>query len=172
MYLRTALPVSLALLFTACEEQAERAAPATSESTGTLASIEGNLSRAEVRVPSNDEVQALLSLEEQIVQQPNDAAVRRSLGEKAIDRQANIIWTVGKARIQSTARPYSVALNQAELAAQIDASRWAAYVLEWERNQYASDFGSIRGRVPGSTVESKSVTDSTCIVLARTPLSN
>jgi hypothetical protein len=63
-----------------------------------------------------------------------------------------------------------VALRQAEMAATLDASRWAAYLLEWRKTDYATKFGSLKASVPGATVVRKATNDSLCVVLARVPL--
>jgi hypothetical protein len=77
---------------------------------------------------------------------------------------------VGKGRVNPQASLPSVALSQAEMAATLDASRWAAYLLEWQKNDYTTKFGSLQASVPGATIVRKSTNDTLCMVLARVPL--
>ncbi|NUO84154.1 hypothetical protein HUU05_29115 [candidate division KSB1 bacterium] len=158
----------LTFLLCACTERAEQQ-PRAPETSGTLRTSEGAATQAEVRVPTEAEVQALIELQDRIMLQPQEATLRRELGGKAIVASAGVVWSVGRAKIPAAASQ-SVALSQAELVARIDASRWAAYLLEWHKNDYATAFGSVLASVPGGEVVSKVVTDSTCVVLLKTRL--
>ncbi|MGH7450328.1 MAG: hypothetical protein ACRENG_03215 [bacterium] len=123
-----------------------------------------------VRELSEAEADTLLQLEQQIMQQPENEALRRELGRRSIDANSGVIWVVGKGRVNPQASIPSVALSQAEMAATLDANRWAAYLLEWRKTDYATKFGSLQASVPGATVVRKATNDSLCVVLARVPL--
>ncbi len=158
-----------AVLFYACSGDNEQQ-PRKPETSGTLSKSESTATQAEVRAPNDSEVQALLALQERVKLQPQDAALRRELGKKAIDASNALVWTIGRAKIPSTAASPSIAQSQAELAARIDANRWAAYLIAWHKNDYAAAFGTMQTQVPGGEVVSKVVTDSTCVVVMKTGL--
>ncbi|MDZ7344662.1 MAG: hypothetical protein ONA90_09140, partial [candidate division KSB1 bacterium] len=63
----------------------------------------------------------------------------------------------------------NVAQSQAEQAALLDASRWAAYLIEWRKTDYATKFGALQSSVPGVQLVRKALTDSLCIVLVQVP---
>lgn len=151
----------------ACTERTDQQ-PREAETSGALSTTESTATQGELRVPTEAEVQALLALQDRIVQQPQEAALRRELGENAIAVNAGVVWSVGRGKIPAHAASQNVARNQAEMVARIDASRWAAYLLEWRKNDYATAFGSVQAQVPGGEVVSKFVTDSTCVVLLKT----
>ena len=151
----------------ACSESADKQ-PRAPETSGALNTIETTATQAEARVPTEAEAQALLALQERLMQQPQDITLRRELGQKAIDANAGVVWSVGRAKIPATSASPNIAQSQAELAARIDASRWAAYLLAWHKNDYATNFGAIQAQVPGGEAVSKLVTDSTCVVVMKT----
>lgn len=157
----------------ACNNGSQQSQPAPAGSSGSLQIAEATSntdSAATMRVLSESEADSLLQLQQKIMQQPNDIALRRELGRRAIDANAGIIWAVGKGWINPNATTPNVALNQAKLAATLDAARWAAYLLEWQNSDYAADFGKIQARVPGVKVVREAMTDSVCIVLAQVPM--
>lgn len=156
-----------------CQANREKGQPQAADSVGVakISAQAGAVAGGEVvREPSEAEADTLLQLEQQIMQQPENERLRRELGRRAMDINSGVIWTVGKGRVNPQASPPSVALSQAELAATLDASRWAAYLLEWRKTDYATKFGSLQGSVPGATVVRKATNDSLCVVLARVPL--
>ncbi len=161
--------LTLTVLICSCSEHTDKH-PRVPETSGTLSTNEATATQAELRVPTAAEVQALLARQDRIAQQPQDAALRRELGQKALDMNAGVVWSVGRAKLPSTSASSHIAQSQAELAARVDASRWAAYLIEWQRNDYATAFGSVHTNIPGGEVVSKSVTDSTCLVLLKTSL--
>jgi len=159
----------------ACNNGSQQSQPAPAGSSGSL-QIEEATSNADsaaattARVLTESEADSLLQLQQKIMQQPHDMTLRRELGRRAIDANAGIIWAVGKGRINPNATTPNVALNQAKLAATLDAGRWAAYLLEWQQSDYATDFGKIQARIPGVKVVRESMSDSLCIVLAQVPM--
>lgn len=158
----------LTLTLSACQENPR---PPETETSGALAPAEGSQTSAEARVPDEAARQALLALEEKIMQQPDDAALRRELGAQAIDAAAGVIWTIGRGKVPPGESIAAIAQNKAKQAALIDASRWAAYLLEWQKNDYATAFGTLRGEVPNSTIVNETFSDSMCVVLVKTSLS-
>jgi hypothetical protein len=169
-FVLTALLVSSASWM--CQANREAGQPQEADSVGSakISAQAGAASGGVVREPSEGEADTLLQLEQQIMQQPENETLRRELGRRAIDANAGVIWAVGKGRVNPQASSPSVALSQAEMAATLDASRWAAYLLEWQKNDYATKFGSLKASVPGATIVRKSANDSLCVVLARVPL--
>lgn len=161
--------VLLVIALLACSENADKQ-PRPPETSGSLSTSETTQTQAEARVPTPSEAQALLTLQERIMQQPQELALRRELGQKAIDANAGVVWSIGRAKIPSTAASPNIAQSQAELAARIDASRWAAYLLAWHKNDYATNFGAIQAQVPNGDVVSKAFTDSSCVVVMKTSL--
>lgn len=159
----------LAFMLNACTRSANQQ-PRAPETGGAVSASETTETQAEARVPTAAEAQALLALQERIMQQPQEVALRRALGQKAIDANAGVVWSMGRAKISTVAASPNVAQSQAELAARIDASRWAAYLRAWHTSDYAADFGAIQMQVPGGEVVSKTVTDSICVVLLKTSL--
>lgn len=156
-----------------CQANREKGQPRAVDSVGAAKISEqaGTVAGSEVvRELSEAEADTLLQLEQQIMQQPENEALRRELGRRALDVNSGVIWTVGKGRVNPQASTPSVALSQAEMAATLDASRWAAYLLEWQKTDYATKFGSLQASVPGATVVRKATSDSLCVVLARVPL--
>ncbi|MDZ7289775.1 MAG: hypothetical protein ONB44_06895 [candidate division KSB1 bacterium] len=157
----------------ACQSTGERGQPQDAgSSAGTNISEQGGTTTTvePARVPSEAQADSLLQLQQQIMQQPENMALRRELGSRAIDTSAGVVWAVGKGRVNPRASNPSVAASQAELAAVIDASRWAAYLMEWQKTDYATNFGTLQASVPGATVVRKSINDSLCVVLVRVPL--
>ncbi len=163
----------LSLTCWTCQANREKGQPQAADSVGAAKISEQAGAVAGggvVREPSETEADTLLQLEQQIMQQPENEALRRELGRRAIDANSGVIWVVGKGRVNPQASTPSVALSQAEMAATLDASRWAAYLLEWQKTDYATKFGSLQASVPGATVVRKATNDSLCVVLARVPL--
>lgn len=150
----------------ACEKLGNRGQPGEAR---TVSVSEQTSADQPVRVPSEAELDSLLQLQQQIMQQPENPALRRELGRHAIDTHAGLVWVAGKGRLNPQAPSASVAASQAEQAALLDASRWAAYLIEWQKTDYATGFGSIQARVPAGTVVRKLVNDSLCVVLVRIP---
>jgi len=159
----------------ACHDRAKPEQPAGANNTGMLKTAEQALqahvmSGQPVREPSVTEVDSLSTLQQQIMQQPDNAALRRELGRRAIDAGASVVWTVGKGRINPNATPANVAINQAKMAAAIDAGRWAAYLLEWHKTDYATNYGEIQAYIPGVKIVREAFNDSLCVVLVQVPL--
>ncbi len=161
--------ILLAFIGCSCSERTDKQ-PREPETGGALNATENTTTQAEVRVPTAAEVQALLVLQDRIVQQPQEVALRRELGQRAIVVNAGVVWSAGRAKIPVNAASPNVAQSQAVLLARIDASRWAAYLLEWHKNDYATAFGSVHANVPGGEVVNQIFTDSTCVVLLKTKL--
>ncbi|MCG3120229.1 MAG: hypothetical protein ALAOOOJD_02856 [bacterium] len=167
--------VTLLWSFWACNDSRKPEQPAEGESSGSLKAPEqtpnaGITVEPAGRVPSESEADSLLQLQQQIMQQPENSALRRELGRRAIEVNAGVVWVVGKGRINPKAATANTALNQARHAAALDAGRWAAYLLEWHKTDYATHFGSIQANLPGLKVVRESVNDSLCVVLAQAPL--
>lgn len=161
---RTVLRLLLTVaVYCSCSQQAEQQ-PRAPESGGALSASENAAMQSEF------EVQELMALQDQIMKNPEEIALRRALGEKAIVVEAGVVWSIGRGKISMPARPLNVAQSQAELAARIDAARWAAYLLDWHKNGYATAFGELKAQVQGGEVLNKILTDSTCVVLVKTPL--
>lgn len=160
-------PLLLALL--ACQNGNPPRQPET-EPGGAISAREGAPSAPEVRVPDETAAQALLQLQEKVTQQPQEIAARRELGARAIDGAAGTLWTVGRGKIPPGERMAAVAQSKARQAALMDASRWAAYLLEWQKNDYATAFGSLQGAVPNGSIVRETMTDSSCTVLLKTAL--
>lgn len=83
---------------------------------------------------------------------------------------AQQLGDVGRGKVPPGESIAALAQNKAKQAALLDASRWAAYVLEWQRNDYATAFGVLRGEVPNSTIVNETFSDSMCVVLVKTSL--
>lgn len=166
----TALRLVLTVVvYCSCSQQAEQQ-PREPESEDALSATENAAIQPEVRIPSEVEAQEMLELQNRIMKSPGEVALRRALGEKAIMADAGVVWSIGRGKISPTTTSLSVAQSQAELAARIDAARWAAYLLEWQKNGYATAFGALQAQAPGGEVINKTLNDSTCIVLVKTPL--
>ena len=169
------ISILLSTCFTACEDGPKQGQPAQADSTGSLQATETALNAGAVpgqpaRVLTESEADSLLQLQQQIMQQPDAVTLRRALGRRAIDTTAGVIWVVGTGRINPKATTLNTALNQAKMAATLDAGRWAAYLQEWQKTDYAADFGKIQASVPGVKVIRESMTDSLCVVLAQVSL--
>ncbi len=162
------LPVALLALL-ACQDGNPPRQPET-ESGGAIAARESTPSAPEVRVPDEAAAQTLLQLQEKVMQQPEEIAARRELGTRAMDAASGTLWTVGRGKIPPGESLAAVAQSKARQAALLDASRWAAYLLEWQKNDYATAFGSLQGAVPSGTIVRETMTDSLCTVLVKTPL--
>jgi hypothetical protein len=154
-----------------CHDEPKEAEPADTGETGSMSVSEQTLNAGQpARVPSESEADSLLQLQQQIMLQPDNVSLRRELGQRAIDANAGVVWVVGKGRLKPNASGSNVAASQAKMAATLDASRWAAYLIEWQKTDYAMNFGAIQASVPGVKVVRESVNDSLCIVLAQVPL--
>src|SRR5262245_24365883 len=122
---------AICLVFSACRNQSENSQPRQAETAGANYKVEQNQPQANVIVPSRAEAEAISAMQDRVAQLPEEKAVRRELGTKAIDVAAGVLWTVGHAKLPGGAAAGGVARSRAELAARLDASRWAAYLLEW-----------------------------------------
>jgi hypothetical protein len=170
-----AVLAALSCGFWACQDDPKQGQFANVDSTGSLNVSEETLNAGvaisqPARVPSEIEADSLLQLQQQIMQQPNEVALRRELGRRAIDANAGAIWVVGKGRVNPKASTPNAAANQAKLAAAIDAGRWAAYLIEWHKTDYATNFGEVHANIPGVKIVRESFNDSLCVVLAQAPL--
>lgn len=163
------LIVAASLTLSACQSGNTPREP-ESQSEGAISVAEGSQTGAAARVPDEAARQALLALEEKIMQQPEGAALRREFGAQAIDAAAGVIWTVGRGKIPPGESIAALAQNKARQAALLDASRWAAYVLEWQKNDYATAFGALHGEVPNGIIVNETFSDSMCVVLVKTSL--
>lgn len=161
--------VLMVVIYSSCAQQGEQQ-PREPESSGALSASENAAMQTDLRVPSEFEVQELLALQDQIMKNPEEIALRRALGEKAIVVEAGVVWSIGRGKISLSARPLNVAQSQAELAARIDAARWAAYLSTWHKSDFGTPFGAMKAEVSGGEVVKKILTDSTCTVLLKTPL--
>jgi len=163
----TLLPLILFFASIACQKKTEQ--EASTQQEGAIAPQENTgTPMTTVRVPDEAEMQAILQTELAIVTNPFSDSLRRELGRKAIDSASRIIWTVGIGRVADPSS--AVALSNAERAAWADGNRWAAYLMEWQKNNYSSPFGNVHAQVPGSVIERKSMSDSLCVALVKTGL--
>jgi hypothetical protein len=163
------------LFFWACQDGTQKSQPEEAGTAGAVGVSEQAVTTTvsdSARVPTEAEADSLWQLEQQIMQQPENIELRREFGRRALDAGAGVIWTVGQGRVNPKATNSSVAANQAEMAAKLDASRWAAYLIEWQKTNYAAPFGSLQSNVPGATVVRKKNYDSLCVILARVSLNN
>ena len=158
------------MVVTACRQEPDSAAPRQPETSGAASVAEATPSQPSPRIPTEEEMQTLLVLQDRVKLEPDDLALRQELVQKAVDLEAKVVWSVGRAQLLPQAQSSAVAKSQAELAGRIEAARWAAHLLEWHRNGYATAFGSIHAHVPGNSIVNTIVTDSTCIVLVKTAL--
>src|SRR5574341_2000836 len=157
----------------ACQDSTKKSQPEEAGAAGTANVSEQTFIAAasdSANAPSEAEADLLWQLEQQIMQQPENSELRRELGRQAIDASAGVIWTVGQGRVNPRVTNPSVAANQAEMAAKIDASRWAAYLIEWQKTDYAVPFGSLYSNLPGALVVRKKTYDSLCVVLTSVSL--
>ncbi|MGH7494211.1 MAG: hypothetical protein ACREOO_17710 [bacterium] len=161
---------AMCFVFCACRSQGESSPPRQNQTEGTNYTVERNEAQANVVVPSLAEAQAIRALQDRVAQRPEEIAIRRELGAKAIDLAAGVLWTVGHAKLPGGAAAGGVVRSQAELAARLDASRWAAYLLQWHKTDYAANYGSVQARVGATEVVNTSYTDSTCVVLLKCAL--
>ncbi|MBN2356189.1 hypothetical protein JXO59_08750 [candidate division KSB1 bacterium] len=90
----------------------------------------------------------LLSLQEQIRQNPQDLELRLQLLTLAVNQEQKSVRAVGIGKIPSESQNLTVASQGAERAAFIDGCRWIAYLLAWNKDHRTPDFGHIRGEVP------------------------
>jgi hypothetical protein len=160
----------MGIILNACQSQSEHSQPRQPETEGANYTVEQTQPQPNVVIPSVAEVQEIRALQDRVAQRPEEIAVRRELGGKAISVADDIVWTVGHAKLPGGSAAGGVARSQAELAARLDASRWAAYLLQWHKTDYAANYGSIHARVSGSEVVNTSYTDSTCVVLLKSAL--
>lgn len=163
----TSLTLLLAVLTagSGCIDTSERSQP---QESALVAREEAGPPSEGARVPDDAEMQAILRTQRAIMASPDLDSLRRVLVRRAVDTASRVIWTVGTGRVTAPASP--MALSNAERAAWIDGSRWAGYVIEWQKNDFRTPFGTIQTQVPGSSVERKSVSDSLCVVLVKTNL--
>ena len=162
------LPTVLVGILLGCTKKSDRDQAQTAPPTeNTMAAQESaGAPMVAVRVPDEAQVQELLSLEQAIIANPASDSLRRELGRRALDNSSRLIWTAGTGRVVDPTS--AVAIGNAERAAWVDGSRWAAYLIEWQRTDYRTPFGSVQAQVPGSMVERKSTSDSLCVALVKT----
>jgi hypothetical protein len=152
-----------------CQNQTDRGQPGEARQIGSANKPEEGGPGEPARVPTEAEADTLLALQQQIMLQPENSDLRRELGRRAIDASAGIVWAMGRGKVNPQASSPGVAQSQAEQAALLDASRWAAYLIEWQKTDYATNFGKVQASVPGAKVERKMINDSLCVVLVQVP---
>ncbi|MDZ7344155.1 MAG: hypothetical protein ONA90_06535, partial [candidate division KSB1 bacterium] len=96
------LLVALSFWGGGCRNQADRGQPGEATFVGSAHQSEGVMI-AQIHAPSEAAADSLLQLQQQIMQQPENLALRRELGRRAIDEQAGVIWAVGKGKVNPQA---------------------------------------------------------------------
>lgn len=162
----SALLLILVMVDSGCINTSDRSQP--QEGAALVAREEAGPPKVTVRVPDDAEMQEILQIQHAIIANPQSDSLRRELGRRAMDAGARVIWTVGTGRV--TDPTSAIAISNAERAAWIDGNRWAAYLIEWQKNNFSTEFGSVQTQVPGSMVERKSMSDSLCVVLVKTSM--
>lgn len=94
----------------------------------------------------------LLSVQEQIRQQPADVDLRLRLLELAVNQEKRWLRAVGIGLIPTDAPNLSVAMQGAERAAFLDGCRWIAYIMAWNKDARTPEFGQISGQVPPAKI--------------------
>lgn len=170
MSCRSFVLLALVMVSAGCRDTSERSQPQPSsmQENSMAAREDAGAPMATAQVPDDAEMQAILQLQQAIVRNPDSDSLRRELGYRAIDAGARVLWTVGTGRV--TDPTSAVALGNAERAAWIDGSRWAGYLIEWQKNNFSTPFGSLQAQVPGSSVERKAMSDTLCLALVKTSL--
>ena len=107
----------------------------------------------------------LLSQQEKIRLEPQNADLRVQLLTLAVDRSRNIARAAGFGKIPPEAVNLTMATQGAERAAFIDACRWIAYLSAWNQNPQIPDFGRIQGNVPPAKIIYKHAAPDQVVVL-------
>lgn len=94
----------------------------------------------------------LLSLQEEIRNEPALIELRQRYLALALDTTGGTIRAVGMARVPENPDNRAAVQQSSERAAFLDACRWIAYLLAWKRDIQQPDFGRIQGQVPGARI--------------------
>jgi len=92
----------------------------------------------------------LLSLQEQIRENPTTVELRTQLLALAIDAEKGVLRAVGFGRIPENPDNRPAVQQNAERAAFLDGCRWLAYLRAWSRDVNRPNFGSIQGELPSA----------------------
>ncbi len=99
----------------------------------------------------------IINTQSEIQTTPEDKSLYQSLLQLCVDENAQKIITTGQGKPPENARS-AVAIQSAERAAYIDASRWIAYLLEWQKHGTDSlTFGQLEAELPPVRVLHKEV---------------
>ena len=157
-----ALMVGLVFRLSGCKEKKENYGVMTAkemyQSTAKMIKGEPNLSE-------------ILDLQQRVMTNPTERDLRQKLGMVAVDTIAGVVLTVGIGIPNPEVTSSALQKQQARQAALIDAARWTAYHLQWQRDGYTTDFGQISTSVPGGTILKEEILpDGRCVVLVQSPL--
>jgi hypothetical protein len=118
-------------------------------------------------------LEKLLPLQEKIMQQPDSIAFRRELVAASVNIAQKTLRAAGVGLVPENAENTAIAQQAAERAAYLDACRWAAYILKWQKSPDSPAFGEIQGNIPGAQILHKTVTeDGKSVVLVEIALEN
>ena len=165
--LRNTLFFSLGIVFTfyfyGCREGREKYEVATAmemyESTAKM-------------VIGETELSEILDLQQKVMTNPTDRDLRKKLGMVAVDTVARVILAVGVGISNPEVTSPLLQKQQARQAALIDAARWTAYHLQWQKDGYTTNFGQISAAVPGggTILKEKILPNGRCVILMQSPL--
>ena len=134
------------------------------EQEGKLRSEEGVTPRL-----STEQAQRLMDelneLEARVVAEPTNIEFRRALVEKSVDPGRGLVRAAGYGEAPPKAPSSAMAIQAAQQAAYLDACRWLAYILQWEKDPSQPEFGKIKGKLPGAQIVHKVVTPSHQVTL-------
>ena len=107
----------------------------------------------------------LLSLQEEIREAPALVELRQRYLALALNPARGTIRAVGMSRVPDNPDNRAAVQQSSERAAFLDACRWIAYLLAWNRNVQQPDFGRIQGQVPGARIVYKHVAVDQIVVM-------
>ena len=112
----------------------------------------------------------LLSLQEEIREAPALVQLRQRYLTLALDPARGKIRAVGMAKVPENPDNRVVVQQSSERAAFLDACRWVAYLLAWNRDIQQPDFGRIQGQVPGARIIYQHVAVDQVVVMVESDL--
>ncbi len=108
----------------------------------------------------------LSELQQQIMVNSTDAALREEFIHQAYFTNNNSIITIGVARLTHPETGAPITRSLVQRAARMDANRWAAYGISWIKNSYQPDFGKLQAFFQGEQKELMSYTQGDSLYLA------
>lgn len=156
------------ITFLSCSKEKSAGEPAE----GTVSTNESGAGKATAvfSIPQLDPDywKDIYELQQQVMQAPDNIAIRKSLCERSYFEPNRAIVVVGVGRRTNPNTGEQISLGLVRQAAYSDAARWASYISTWLEHDYQPNFGEISTALNSSSevIKEMLVGDSLYVELA------